>query len=127
MPTWLFWFIALVASLCYGYWAPEIFQVKATEKWPQPLRVHRFWVNVFGTLTGWATLYYLLMMRLRVFDKAPNPDPGVMDIVLLIVTFLGVTGHLPYALVGITSGLDAVAGRALVKLADRLRPEGSSR
>lgn len=127
MTTALFWFIALAASLCYGYWTPEIFQVKATGKWPQPPRVHQFWVNFLGSVVGWATLYYLLEMRLRVFDKVPNTAPGAIDIALLLVAFLGVTGHLPYTLVGIASALDALVGRALGKFADRLRPEGGSR
>ena len=127
MTTWVFWIIALAASLCYGYWAPDIFQVKATGKWPQPPRLHQLWVNFFGSLMGWATLYYLLEMRLRVFDKVPNSAPGAIDIALLLVAFLGVTGHLPYTFVGIASALDALVGRALVKFADRLRPEGSSR
>lgn len=127
MTAWIFWLIALAASLCYGYWTPEIFQVKATGKWPQPPRLHQFWVNFFGSLVGWATLYYLLEMRLRVFDKVPNTAPGAIDIALLLVAFLGVTGHLPYAFVGIASALDAVVGRALVRLTDRLRPEGAGR
>jgi hypothetical protein len=127
MTTALFWFIALAASLSYGYWAPEIFQVKATGKWPQPSRVHQLWVNFFGSVVGWATLYYLLEMRLRVFDKVPNTAPGAIDIALLLVAFLGVTGHLPYAFVGIASALDALVGRGLVKLTDRLRTEGAGR
>lgn len=127
MITALFWFIALAASLCYGYGAPEIFQVKGTEKWPRSVWVHQFWLNFFGSVVGWATLYYALVIRLHVFDKAPNTAPGAIDIGLLLVTFLGVTGHLPYAFVGIASGLSAVAERALRALADRLRPEGTSR
>lgn len=127
MTTALFWFIAVAASLCYGYWATEIFQVKGTEKWPRSVWIHQFWLNFFGSVVGWATLYYLLVMRLRVFDKAPNTVLGAVDIGLLLVIFLGVTGHLPYTFVGIASGLNAVAERALRGLADRLRPEGSSR
>lgn len=127
MVTALFWFIALAASLCYGYWAPEIFQVKGTDRWPRSVWIHQFWVNFAGSVVGWATLYYVLVIRLRVFDRAPQGAPGAIDVALLFVTFLGVTGHLPYALVGIASGLNAVAERALRGLADRLRPEGTGR
>jgi len=113
----LFWLFAVLASVFYGVFAFDVFHAKRPGKKEWQQWAHQIWLNFSGAAIGWATLYYLLVMRLRVFGKAPVTEPGGVDILLLLVAILGITGHLPYTVVGIARGISDAVRKALEKVA----------
>lgn len=113
----LFLLFAFLASGFYGLFAFDIFKVKRPGKGEWHQWAHQIWLNFSGAAIGWATLYYLLVMRLKVFGKAPVTEPGAVDILLLLVVVLGVTGHLPYTIVGIARAIGDAVRKALEKMA----------
>jgi hypothetical protein len=56
--------VATAASLWYGWYAVSIFvDVKTAARLSLVRRVHEFWFNFVGSLTGWSALADLLFVR----------------------------------------------------------------
>jgi hypothetical protein len=104
--------IALVASAFFGLRACDIFlSRKELENRAWDWWVYQFWLNFAGCLLGWAALWLLIgevecgptsQCRVRV-DGA--------DFAVFAVAFLGVTGHLPVAMVSSVKALTRVIQR----------------
>ncbi len=106
-PVWLNWIFVifgLLFSVFYGLKACDAFGVNSKEK-PWAWHIHQFWFNFLGCGIGWCVAW-LLTLRLwgNVLDFHPWSDLG-----LILVAFIGITGHLPYAISGILSGLKLLA------------------
>lgn len=56
---------------------------------------HQYLFNFAGSFIGWIILYYFIFIRLPVINIAN----GLIweDMVLIFVSFVGITGHLPYS------------------------------
>lgn len=58
--------------------------------------IYQFVFNFVGSLAGWFSAYILFK---RLECTAPSfKDLGIVDLILFLVAFLGLTGHLPQVL-----------------------------
>ena len=99
----MYWIFAFLMSMFFGFWSAEIFGSKA-EKWNTPHHLYQWWFNFIGSLTGWAVLYLLLFARFDWGKSAAVNNVGATDILLLLIAFIGISGHLPMATTGIFHG-----------------------
>ena len=108
----IFVLIAAAGSLFYGLKACEIFGV-STEGKGWSWEVHQLWFNFIGSVAGWALLW---TVGHRVHTLVTGTGLAAVpfgDLILFLVAFVGVTGHLPYATMGVIQGLkDLVAKMA---------------
>lgn len=115
----LFWItvgvgiVALVFSFFFGLKAREIFSVPKPKEKSQ--RFYLFWFNFFGSLVGWLALWVILFKILRCVGGACQIGVELGDLVLALVAFAGITGHLPMATMGIFSGLGNIANSLFKK------------
>jgi len=110
MLLWLSVALAVAAvpfSIFFGLKACEIFSVPEPNKKSQ--RFYLFWYNFFGSLVGWGALWVILFKILRCVDVSCQADVGIGDLMLALVAFAGITGHLPMATMGIFKGLQDLA------------------
>jgi len=94
-----FGIVAVVFSFFFGFNACEIFSVPKPEK--KSKCFYLFWFNFFGSIVGWAAFWIILFKILRYVDFSCQADIGFGDLVLALVAFAGITGHLPMATMGI--------------------------
>jgi len=109
---WVMALVALIASLFYAFSARDVFDMPAEER-SAAWRLHQFWLHFLGSAVGWIAFWFLV---LHVKDCLMGPCAPVFtssDVVLFFLAFVGVTGHLPLAIVGllfaVTSLLDRLA------------------
>ena len=91
--------VGLLFSLYYGFKADKIFRVE-TSDFPLSARFHQFWLNFLGSAVGWLLFSFGLARVLQCIDRCTHPI-GLWDAMLLFAGFVGVTGHLPMATVGL--------------------------
>jgi hypothetical protein len=91
--------IGLLFSLYYGFKAAKIFHVETTRFAPSE-KLHQFWLNFLGSALGWLLFGFGVARVLQCVDQCSSPV-GLWDAVLLFAGFVGVTGHLPMATVGL--------------------------
>lgn len=94
---------ALFSSFIYGYYAFEIHNIDKSQiiksNW---YRYNQYWFNGLGAFIGWIALYILLFYKLKItnsplcFTSFAN-NLGWDDLVLFLVSYFGITGHLPLA------------------------------
>ena len=53
---------------------------------------HDYILNFLGALLGWASLYYFVFCR-------PRNALDIIDLVLILVVFIGITGYLPHLII----------------------------
>lgn len=58
-------------------------------------RVHQFVLHLLGALVGWLLLYYLLFIKINFLDI----DIGWEDLLIFLISLIGITGYLPYNLI----------------------------
>ncbi|MFN0315332.1 MAG: hypothetical protein ACKVQA_09875 [Burkholderiales bacterium] len=104
IPWYIFASIALVFSIFYGWKACDIFDVWTQDK-KLAWKIHQFWLNLAGSIVGWAALWAATGGTLLTV----HPTLSITDAVLLLIAFVGITGYLPYAVVGLLQGLVALA------------------
>jgi hypothetical protein len=113
IPLWFFvcyLVVSFSASLFYSLKAYDIFtDVKDIKdlKWTQKL--HQFWFNFLGSSVGWATAFFLVV---KIFFIT-NPLFLWTDIILGIIAFIGITGHLPRSIVGIVVSLGDLVSKII--------------
>lgn len=103
-----FWAIGLLFSLFYGWKACDAFGVPTTDK-PWAWRLHQFWFNFLGSLLGWAAAWFLARRTWHCLAVACPAQIDWSDATLIAVAFVGVTGHLPYAIAGVLQGIKDLA------------------
>lgn len=107
----IYWTGALVASTFFGLKTFEIWSIDATNMdWPT--RFWQHWLNFLGSLVGWSA-GWPLVERLHVcavYECGLQITLGAA--MLFIVAFLGVTGYLPYAMVGLATHIGDVVRKA---------------
>jgi len=98
--TILFFVIGFLISLFfYGLKAYEIHGIPEKDK-NKLRRINQYWLNFLGSSIGWIFLYYFLIFRLHLFTPGESImkfEGGLSDLIVILVVFLGITGHLPYA------------------------------
>jgi hypothetical protein len=76
--------------------------------------LHQYWLNALGCATGWLAVFLLLRKYGSIVDAEISVSGG--DVVLAIVAFLGLIGHLPFMATGIAVAIRDAAKKALEKL-----------
>jgi hypothetical protein len=116
-PWIVFWLVALIASVLYGWNAWYIF-VSPSEPPSRAQKWHQRWLNFLGALVGWTALWLLAKKFFVpcVVAQCIN-DVGALDVVGALVAFVGVTGYLPYTVVSLVSGVALLAGKLVEVLA----------
>ena len=117
---WFFLLAAVISILFYGYFAFEIHNIDVkknnNEKHPTWKELgdnkwfiyNQYWLNALGTFVGWIALYILLFHIIRIENYPLSVaisiwvnNLGIDDLVLVVLSFLGLTGYIPYyALLG---------------------------
>jgi hypothetical protein len=110
----LYFFVALVASGLYGWYAVKIFlpeidprkrgsaaDISIQKRKPFCWHMHQMWLNFAGSLVGWLCLWFV---GKQLVEKAPT-DFGWGYALLALVAFVGVTGYLPSTAVGIVQAI----------------------
>ena len=99
-------------AVFYGVKCFDAFQVRLADgetvtrknvTWPYWF--HQFWFNFAGSLFGWAFLYFFLWHRMPLILST---NATFSDGFVLFVAFVGITGHLPYAVAGVLEGLKQI-------------------
>lgn len=83
--------------------------------------VHQWWFNFVGSIAGWFALWICLTR-----NRESTSQISASDVGLGFVAFVGITGHLPYAIAGILDGLHDVAKAGLDKLAEWMKTTTST-
>lgn len=108
---------ALVISLFYGGFAERIFWDEEKRKQDHIKHglaghLHQFWLNFFGSVAGWLTLYLFIMALQNV--KIQNLT--FVHLSFLLVGVVGIVGWLPSMLLGVTNAIAS----AVAKLIDKV-------
>ncbi len=128
-----YWWVAgLIMSLLWGLRAVALFP---DDKHPRWGFFYQFMFNFVGSLAGWCCVY-ALAVRMWVVLPSPQsllvrggPVPAGLrgqalnppsftggDFLLFLMSFLGVTGHLPQAMAGLVSSIEKLAEVAAKKI-----------
>jgi len=94
--TWwhAYWLVAILWSVFLARAAYMIFTNTSYAEQKPGVRVWQFAFNFTGGIAGFGALAYIVGYRLN------REDLGVVDLLFLVAAFWGITGHLPYFLVG---------------------------
>lgn len=109
-PDLVFLVVALGASVFYGTKACEIFEVSDAGK-PRSWKVHQFWLNFAGSVVGWLALWTVIPRALTCVRDSCAPQLSASDVALFFVAFVGVTGFLPVAVVGLVFTIKDLVAR----------------
>lgn len=108
---WLFWGVAIVASSLYGAFAIQIFVGSKT--FPRPWVWHQRWFNFFGSMVGWLAAWLIILRHCGwPITTCVGPTDG-WDLVGALIAFLGMTGHLPFTIMGLAEGVRLLAAKAV--------------
>jgi hypothetical protein len=110
-----FWGIAVVFSLCFGIYAVRIFVSQEQTKKDWTWWFYQGWFNFAGAITGWSALYLLIVKFGRNYPDSVN-QLTFLDLVIVLIAFIGITGHLPYAVMGLITSLADLFAKALEKV-----------
>lgn len=118
MGLWLvvgfvFVILALGFSLFFGCKACEIFSVPRPGKKSQ--RFYLFWFNFCGSLVGWGALWLIIFKVVRCLEISCPAEISFGDLLLALVAFAGITGHVPMSTMGNFNSLAEVARNVLKK------------
>lgn len=107
-------FVALGAafSLFYAFKAFIIFGSSAANR-PPSWRIHQIWFNFFGSASGWVMLWVLVGKGTIQVRSGQSIQIDGWDAVLFLLAFVGVTGHLPRAVVGLLQGISELAEKII--------------
>lgn len=103
--VWPDWFtytllvVGLVFSVFCGLESYDVFGGDAKDK-PWAWRLHQFWFNFAGSAAGWGAAWFVARKGWQCLAATSPAQLGWSDVALTAVTFVGITGHLPYATAG---------------------------
>lgn len=88
-PNAIYALLAILGTVFYGFGCFAIFGDAAV---PPAHRIHQHWFNIVGAVVGWLAGW-------PPFNEwfVLGLTPTFATIVLLVIAFIGVTGHLPLA------------------------------
>lgn len=108
LALWLW--LAIIMSLFWGVRSIILFAESRNFWW----KSYQFIFNFVGSFAGWFCFYVLLI---RTQNNMPRSQGfAVGDIILFIVSLLGLTGHLPQVTYGFVESFVEITKRAMEKL-----------
>jgi len=108
----IFFVFGIVASTFYGFKAFDIFEVSVKQK-PWAWKVHQFWFNFTGSLIGWFLLWLLIQKVWLGMQTFSLSQIGILDIVILLISFIGITGYLPFGIASLLQSLKELTQKFL--------------
>lgn len=87
--------LSIAFSMFFGLCAERIF-LEATEQ--RPIRIfYQFWFNFLGSAFGWGAGWFLLRAAVGCNGGQCETFLSGSSLVLVVLAFVGMTGHLPLA------------------------------
>jgi hypothetical protein len=77
---------------------------------------YQFTFNFMGSFAGWCCTY-VMTTRAKAVLASPQGVFGLGDFVLFLLSFLGVTGHLPQSMAGILESIGRIGETVTKKVA----------
>ncbi len=111
-----FWLLAIGFSLFYGFGAFSIFTPEKLRGQIVQKQIHQVWLNFLGSLIGWIFLWFVINQVLESWPKLQSYKPDLTDLGMMLIAFLGVTGHLPSIVISTASSLSAVLNKIVEKM-----------
>lgn len=108
LASW-FW-LALIMSFYWGIRAVQLFTNNLNWHW----KVYQFVFNFIGSFAGWCCFYVLLVRTQNNFPSFQSL--ALSDVILFVISLLGLTGHLPEVIYGFVKGLEEITRKAFEKL-----------
>lgn len=108
LASWL-WF-ATIMSLFWGTRSTILFAESRNFWW----KSYEFIFNFVGSFAGWFCFYALLIRTQNNIPRFQGFTGG--DIILFIVSLLGLTGHLPQTIYGFVESFAEITKKATEKL-----------
>jgi hypothetical protein len=95
----VYWVVAVIASGLLGWHALEIFSVPRVN---EPNLWQQRFLNFVGSMFGWLVLWPLTLRYLPCVSSTGCPELhfGWWDVLACFVAFIGVTGYLPFTVIG---------------------------
>jgi len=111
--------LAILFSAFYGVRANFVDTIKYDGRYKRTVKmlnaVYIFIFHFLGSFIGW---FFLYCLSLRIKSLFPNVNQlELIDILLLLFGFLGITGHLPQTLYGFVLSFGKVAESIVNKIA----------
>jgi len=104
----VFWLLALALSLFHGLAFASVFSMSTSGKgWAWKL--HQFWLNFLGSLVGWIAFWFLFRSVIECAEGSCPFQFGWTDVGMFFLAFLGVTGYVPFTVIGLASGVKELA------------------
>lgn len=100
----VFWAVAFSFSLFYGLKATKIFGV-STESMPSSGILHQAWFNFLGSMLGWILAWTFVPDIYDSIKYDSHFEIGLGRILIFILAFIGITGHMPYAIMLVINNL----------------------
>ena len=106
-------------SIFYGLKAFKIFKVTVpkTKKY-SAWAWHQRWFNFVGSVVGWTALWFLIQKAMTVLPSSYTLTINVWDAVMFFLAFIGITGHLPYTMMGLIKSIGDLAKLLLKNIID---------
>ena len=126
IPVWFevaFWSLAVIVSGFLGRFCFEIHTLdRSAFKWPA--KVQQVWLNSVGAFVGWIALWFLVrqwwgVWRLS-FAPAVSVQMTVSDFGLALIAFIGISGYLPFTVVGAIQTFVALVHRVVARATEWL-------
>jgi hypothetical protein len=64
-------------------------------------KIHQFWFNFAGSALGWLALYALKQNLASCLPGNCLSQLTFLDVVIFVIAFVGITGHLPFTTVSL--------------------------
>lgn len=105
--------VSVVISIFYGIFAEKIFlREKQYRELALCKKIRKFIIHFFGTAIGFSILYFLI--KKAMFCLSTNQyNESMVDVLLLIIALLGVSGFIPDVAYKIKEGADNIVGKII--------------
>lgn len=109
---WTYLAVAIVMSVTYGIGCYTALQVRK-EDMPKTRGEwwHQFWLNGLGVAVGWLAGWVVIVRWLSCHGFVCQGEPGGWTILLALVAFAGMTGHLPLTLITSIAAIRALLAK----------------
>jgi len=126
IPSWFevaFWSVAFIVSGFLGGFCFEIHSLnRSSYKWPASAQ--QVWLNFVGAFVGWIALWFLVRQWWGVWRLPSTPVAPLQmtasDFGLALTAFVGISGYLPFTVVGAIQTFVALINKVVGRLAEWL-------
>lgn len=126
IPAWfeiVFLLVAVIASGFFGFFCFEIHNLdRSAFKWQE--KIQQVWFNFVGALIGWIALWILVRQWWGAWRLPTAPGVPVQmtvsDFGLALIAFVGISGYLPFTVMGVIRTFVALVQKVVERLTDLL-------